>query len=122
MCDTYIGFNATGVSAMYDIDFNTCTMNDVIQRSFVCQPSQLRAAMIAAAKVHIEYSNITANASVALIALDMACSLDRMADAIEPGSFDVESLTLSDRVQAFHIAAKLQLVTYHTKREIAERG
>ena len=107
---------------MYDLDFLTCSMTDVINRSVVFHPSLLRDMMLAAAKTHWDYSNVAANKVAAGIALDMASNLRRMADELDMNDFDPEALELGERVQAFGIASKLHCLSPSLARDIAARG
>jgi hypothetical protein len=106
---------------MYDIDLNTASLDDVITRSFVCHPTLFRDSMLEVAKIHWAHSSESRDKTSARIALDMASDLRRMADDINMDNFDVESLAFGERIQAFGVACKLQLVPHAVANEIAKR-
>jgi hypothetical protein len=106
---------------MYEIDFLSATMADVITRSAVCHPSLFRDAMLAAAEVHWTCSAETNSRCVARIALEMANNLRRMAHELEMDDLDVTSLTLGEKVQAFGVARKLQCLPWSLASDIAAR-
>jgi hypothetical protein len=107
---------------MYQIDFLTCTMRDVITRSAVCHPSLFAESMRSAAKVHAEYAVVTHNATVARIARRMSVSLNSMARDLTLDRFDANVLDLGEVIQAFGIAAKLNLVPRSCRDGIVSRG
>jgi hypothetical protein len=107
---------------MYDIDFNTCTATDVIQRSYVCHPTLFAEHMREAARIHNAYAYSMGARAPRQIAHNMASALRDMATAIERQEFSPESLDLSKRVQALHIACKLQCVPYAVQRDLIERN
>ena len=107
---------------MHEIDFSTCSMADVITRSVTCHPTLFRDALLASAKVHNDYSNVTHDRVAARSALGMSSDLRRVADDINIDSFYVDNLTFSERILAFAEAAKLQLIPRATKQDIVSRA
>lgn len=106
---------------MYELDFDTCTMVDVIRRSAIVHPTLLRDTMLRAAGLHVTYSGVVANGQVAKIAQSMASDLQLMADELSNGDFRPEDLQLGERVQAFSAACELQGITRHVRTAIARR-
>lgn len=106
---------------MFEINFSTCTMRDVIARSATCHPTLFREAMLAAAQAHRAAQQV-APRRVASIALGMESDLRRMADDIDMDNFDASVLSPAETVQAFNIARKLQCVTWDVAESIAKRG
>lgn len=107
---------------MYELDFDTCTMVDVIRRSAICQPSLLRDSMLATAHVHVAYSRQTARTACARIALSMASDLRRMTDELTMDDFEVEALEFGELIQAFGAACNLQLIPPAAREAIARRS
>ena len=107
---------------MPEINYVTATMSDIIARSMLCHHSLFRDALIAAGQMHATYSHNTHSKLAAHIALGMANDCRRMADEIDLDDFDAASLALSEKIQAFEVACKLQLVTHADKTTIAGRA
>ncbi len=107
---------------MADIDLNTCTMRNVVQRSCEMHPTLFAEACDAAARVHVDYANLgTTRSDTARIASIMAGELRTIARAAEVGSLQVHLLTVSQVVQAFHLACRLQCIPRHIAQAIAAR-
>jgi hypothetical protein len=104
-------------------DPSTATMGDVITRSCEMHPSLFSDAMRSARDVHAGYMRITRDHAAFRIARDMARQLDAMAKALRTeGTLDPASLEFGARVQAFHIAARLQCIPPSVANDIAGRS
>lgn len=109
---------------MYDLDWNTCSMADVIERSAVCHAPLFRQQMLSVAQVHARAADHARGADQAWSAAlpnDMAGRLRRMAVSLAMGDFEARDLPLAARVQAFSVACKLQCIPGRIARAIASR-
>lgn len=106
---------------MYAIDFNTCTARDVIERSITCHPSLFAQAMRNAAKVHRDYSKVTTNKKVQAIAAHCGDVCDLVAIYTEGGDTELIYSHTRFLVQAFTVAAKLNLVPHSLQGDIIAR-
>lgn len=109
---------------MYEIDFNTCTARDVIQRSMTCHPSLMRDKLHEAAKTHSDYIQTTRcldnRAIEGATRLRDACHKAMAALALE----DIDAIMgdFSATIVAFEVACQLQLVPRHLRPEIIGRA
>lgn len=103
------------------LDFNTCTMRDVIAQSALMHPTLFAYALIDVKRVHSAYARVCHNRLAKKVAENMASALGSMIADLHDGSFDVAKLSFSQRIQAFHAAAKLQLIPPATREDIVER-
>jgi hypothetical protein len=104
------------------LDLNSCTMRDVIAQSVSLHPSFFAEALRRVQRIHTEYATVTHDAHSARIASTMALDLSDVAYKVEQGAFAPEELTFSQVVQSFSVAAKLQCMPEHIKREITRRS
>ena len=104
------------------MSYATCTMNDVIAKSYLMHPSLFADTLQAAANVHGDYAGRTYSKQASTIASGMchdAASVKRM---INKGTLDPEALTFSQRIIAFHEAWKLQCITHGVAKDIVARS
>jgi hypothetical protein len=105
------------------IDFNTCTMADVIARSYSMHPSLFADALEQVARTHRTASFHTRfDNKAADIATRMAMNCEIMADDIGGGRFKPEALEFGPTIHAFGVACNLQSIPRATANEIAARA
>jgi hypothetical protein len=107
---------------MYQIDFNTCTAIDVIQRSITCHPSLLADGLRDARKTHANYAAFTTSRQAADIAKRMAADCDVCIEAVEDERLDIIASDTAYKVIAFGVAARLNLVPRFMFADIMGRG
>ena len=111
---------------MYDIDFTTCTMNDVIDRSITCHPSLYVEKLRSIRDIHLNHALVTLNRNAARIARNMAADAEHVAmmvqDGFEGAAWCVPSDNLSAKLVAFQAAAALQCLSRSQMLDIAERA
>jgi hypothetical protein len=105
-----------------NIDFNTCTMADVIARSLLLHPSLFAETLERVARTHREASySLRFDSKAADIAARMARECEFMADDISTGR-GLNSLEFGETIQAFGVACKLQCISPGLGQEIAARA
>jgi hypothetical protein len=105
-----------------DIDYTTCTMNDVIARSLRMHPSLLADACAAAGKIHQQARDTTHDGKAREIAGDMAKDAWGLFCAIRDGEIDdLAALTFTQRQIAFAAAARLNCLHFNLAHSIAKR-
>lgn len=105
-------------------DYSRATMDEVIARSVELHPFALCAALRSAALDYEGYAKIAHERRVsgARVADRMAAECRKIANAIESCRWWEWGLTLSETIQAFHVACKLQAVPRDVRQAIAGRG
>jgi aminoglycoside N3'-acetyltransferase len=111
-----------GTQTMYEINFATCTLEDVIERSATCHPGLFADTLREQARTHISaYSSIAAyDRHAGNVAANMASDCNTMAERLASDG-DIGELTFGQRIIAFGIAARLQCVPHAAQRDIARR-
>ena len=110
---------------MYEIDFSTCTRDDVLIRSIVCHPSALIDALNGAARIHwaagaeLSYDRIAARTAMQA-GNDCKGAINRV-EAYQDDKTILADMPFGEMIQMFHQAAKLQCVPFATGCEIIER-
>lgn len=105
---------------MYEIDFNTCSLDDVIERSVTCHPTLLVELLRAIAEIHSRSAREMFDQVARKSAVGMAEDCRRAANSVETlGSLVGASFGM--RMQAFTAACKLQLLPLSLAQDIAKR-
>lgn len=111
--------------ATADINFLTCTMDDVIARSILMHSSMLTDMLRSAARTHAEASRTMVDGPAVRMAREMAIEAGEVAQRVDTGllasAADCACLTFSQRMIAFGAAYKLQCVPMSLALEIAAR-
>lgn len=108
---------------LYEIDFLTCSMDDVIERSIVCHPSLLIDSMVGVADIHDASAAHMYDATAKRIARQMADDCKNAALLIrDEGKGALSLFTFSQRIQVFHQAARAQCINRALEHEIAARA
>ena len=112
---------------MYQISFETCTMNDVIVRSIVCHPTTLAESLRANASIHYQVAE-TMHDKTAAIAANRCGIQCRNAAMLVDTFYDVDDklnkiaeFSFGERIATFLAAAKLQLIPFATQHDICKR-
>ena len=112
---------------MYQINFETCTMNDVIVRSIVCHPTTLAESLRANASIHYTASDVMHDKTAAIAANRCGIQCRNAAMLVET-FYDVDDklnkiaeFSFGERMAAFLAAAKLQLIPFATQHDICAR-
>jgi hypothetical protein len=107
---------------MYQIDFMTCTADDVIARSATCHPSLLADTLREQGRTHIcAYAAIAAyDKHAGNVAANMASDCNTIAERLADDG-TTGDLTFGQRIIAFGAAARLQCVPHAAQRSIASR-
>jgi len=106
---------------MYAIDFMTCSADDVIRRSIVCHPSLYAENLRNVAHIHAQAAMACEHdTTAAKIASRLARECRTIAEHIEAGDEVIASGT-SETIQAFSVAARLQLIPHATAKDIIAR-
>ena len=111
---------------MYQINFETCTMNDVIVRSIVCHPTMLIDTLHANASIHYTARDVMHDKTAAAAAQRCGNQCREAADLIvsRPGYTAiaiVSEFSFGERMATFLAAAKLQLIPFATQHDICKR-
>lgn len=106
---------------MYPIDFTTCTMLDVIQRSYVCHPTVLSDRLADAGATHRQARDTMVTGSARAIADRMSTVAYRLAASVRDQELDVSNLDSDARIIAFTCAARLQCLSHAIMTDIAKR-
>lgn len=107
---------------MYQIDFSTCTIDDVIERSIVCHPTLLIDSMISVAGIHDASAAHMYDATAKRIARGMAVAAQNAALLIrDMGKDAVPLLSFGQRIQVFHQASKAQCLPRSVVNDIVAR-
>src|ERR1051325_314755 len=112
---------------MYELDLATATAADVILRSTICHPSLFRDQLRAVAAIHRRSANEMRDGKARETATRMAQNCEMMARFAEAGwlqmqrGLDLGEITLGQRIQAFSVPAKLQLIPPATATDIIGR-
>ena len=107
---------------MYEIDFLTCTMRDVIARSVACHPSLFAESLENTARIHHEFCVTTMDKTATRIALDMRAAC--LAAAVSARDDNVDAIISHGRTSmicAFTAAMKLQCLPRYIANEICDR-
>lgn len=109
---------------MADIDFNTCSMRDVIARSVLLHPSVLADSMRQVQKIHHAAAcTFTGKDTPAgRIAAQMRNLASGVANDIALDRLNIEALHPMALLMTFAAAAKLQCLTSAIVTSIAARG
>lgn len=112
--------------ATADIDFLTCTMDDVIARSILLHPTMLQDALTKAYRAHLDAATTMVDGPACRMAHEMSVTAlevrARIASGLLASAGDCHCLTFSQRMLAFGAAYKLQCLPYATAMDIATRG
>jgi hypothetical protein len=107
---------------MYAIDFITCSADDVIRRSVTCHPSLYAENLRNVAHIHAQAAIMSEHdTTAAKIASRLATECRAIAERIEAGD-EVIASTLSETIQAFSVAARLQLIPHAAAKDIIGRA
>jgi hypothetical protein len=106
---------------MYQIDFMTCTADDVIARSAICHPSLFADTLREQGRTHIgAYAAMAQRDKYgANVAAGMASDCNTVADWIADERRS--DLTFGQRVIAFAAAARLQCLSHAVAQDIVSR-
>jgi hypothetical protein len=107
--------------AIYQIDFNTCTAQDVIERSIVAHPSLLEVALRNAVDTHWIFAQSTHDHTAAQAALKLGRECRLAADNVRDNRVDLIMHDMGQWISALNCAAKLQLIPHHCLDGIASR-
>jgi plasmid maintenance system antidote protein VapI len=112
---------------MYELDLAKATAKDIILRSAICHPSLFRDQLRAVAAIHRRSANEMCDGRARETVTRMAQNCEAMAQWAEAGwlhmqrGLDLGEITLGQRIQAFSIAAKLQLIPPSAAADIIGR-
>ena len=112
---------------MYELDLAKATATDIIVRSTICHPTLFRDQLRAVAAIHRRSANEMCEGRARETATRMAQNCEAMAQFAEAGwlnmqrGLDLGEITFGQRIQAFTIAAKLQLIPPSTATDIIGR-
>ena len=112
---------------MYELDLARATATDIIVRSTICHPTLFRDQLRAVAAIHRRSANEMCDGRARETAIRMAQNCETMAQWAEAGwlqmqrGLDLGEITFGQRIQAFTIAAKLQLIPHSTATDIIGR-
>lgn len=111
---------------MSDIDFLTCSMDDVIERSLRLHPAALAGAMQDAYRAHDAAANTMLDGPAVRMAREMATVAtelrQRLASRLLATRADMACLSFNQRIMLFGAAYKLQCVPLATAMDIAARS
>jgi hypothetical protein len=110
---------------MYAIDFNTCTIDDVIARSITCHPTMLADTLRANARAHFNARDTMHDREAQQAAQRsgqqcrvVACIIEHAAVIeVEP----IERMSFGERLAAFSAAARLQCLPHSVSSAICAR-
>ena len=109
---------------MYELDLAKATATDIIVRSTICHPTLFSDQLRAVAAVHRRSANEICDWQARETAARMAQDCETMAQWAEAGwlrmqsGIDLGEITIGQRVQAFTVAARLQLIPHAAAAEI----
>lgn len=104
------------------IDYLTCSMDDVIRRSLLLHPSLLADACARAAMIHAQARDTMHDGQARKIAGNMAKEAWSLARAVRDNELaDPATLTFTQRQIAFAAAARLNCLHYSLAQAIAKR-
>ena len=109
------------------INFETCTMNDVIVRSIVCHPTMLTAKLRDNANVHYDAALVMHDKTAAAAAQrcgNQCCQAANLVGNLNGAGQPIEAISamsFGERMAAFLAAAKLQLIPFATQHDICAR-
>jgi aminopeptidase-like protein len=112
---------------MYELDLAKATAADIILRSAVCHPTLFRDHLRGVAAVHRRSAREMCDRQARETAARMAQDCETMAQFAEAGwlhmqrGLDLGDITFGQRIQAFTVAAKLQLIPHSAATEIVSR-
>lgn len=107
---------------MYPIDFDTCSIADVIARSATCHPSLFADKLTAIAAIHHQASfSLRYSTGGRPIARGMGDSASDMARDLLAQEFDATALDFGAMIIAFGAACSLQCIPHATAKDIAGR-
>lgn len=104
---------------MYPLNFDTCTLRDVIARSVACHPSVFCGALLDRAEVHARSAAAMHDSEARHISADIARAANVAAVGAEQG--DTDAIVESFLYGAFIVACRLQLIPLHVRVGIVER-
>lgn len=113
---------------MYELDLAKATAADIILRSAICHPTLFRDQLRTVAAIHRRSANEMCDRQVRETVAKMAQDCETMAQFAEAGwlhmrrGLDLGDITFGQRVQAFSVAAKLQLIPPSTATDIIGRS
>ena len=112
---------------MYELDLAKATATDVILRSAICHPTLFGDQLRAVAGVHRRSANEMRDRQARETATRMAQDCETMAQFAEAGwlhmqrGLDLGDITFGQRIHAFTVAAKLQLIPPSVATDIIGR-
>jgi len=112
---------------VYELDLAKATAADIILRSAICHPTLFRDQLRAVAAVHRRSANEMRDRQARETATRMAQDCETMAQFAAAGwlhmqrGLDLGEMTFGQRVQAFSVAAKLQLIPPSAATDIIGR-
>ena len=105
---------------MDDIDFMTCSADDVIARSLRLHPSLYAEALFAAANTHTQAAALMVHDATAR-EFAKRCAADCYNVALAVGRGHLGTLSFGERIQAFTVACRLQCVNFALAKAIIGR-
>jgi len=105
---------------MDDIDFMTCSADDVIARSLRLHPSLYAEALFAAANTHTQAAALMVHDATAR-EVAKRCAADCNNVALAVGRGHLGTLSFGERIQAFTVACRLQCVNFALAKAIIGR-
>lgn len=106
---------------MYDIDFQTCSVRDVIARSVTCHPSLMIELLTRAGNSHVEASETVLDEDTRRTYNDMHTACTWAAKWVYTEDLEALCRDLEARGAAFLIACRLQCVPRAAWHDIAKR-
>ena len=114
---------------MDDIDFMTCSADDVIARSLRLHPSLYAEALFAAANTHTQAAALMVHDATAReVAKRCAADCHNVALAVGPPQaplltawINLGTLSFGERIQAFTVACRLQCINFALAKAIIGR-
>jgi hypothetical protein len=111
-----------------EIDYNTCSMDDVIRRSILLHPLLFASAMRDVSRIHqhaagtLSYRDTEAK-RIAIRMCDDACNVANAIDGIDHAGIgtDPAGWSFSARIMAFSAAARLNCLSFANAQYIAAR-
>ena len=106
---------------MYAINFNTCSADDVIERSVICHPSLLADQLREQAKGHVDAATMSRDAYAAIVVQGMADDCCTVADRLTNDG-KVDDLTFGQKIIVYSLAARLQGLSHSLAQSIMTRS
>ena len=111
----------TKANSIYDIDFNTATAQDVIERSVVAHPGLLQEALRTVARTHTDFAQCTSDPLACGIATKLGRQCLWAAANVRDNRIDLIMRDMGQWTSALNCAAKLQCIPRHCLDGIASR-